>query len=36
MAVETFSWCPKVTSQVDTSFRTRKAQFGDSYTQVAG
>lgn len=36
MAVETFSWCPKVTSQVDTSFRTRKAQFGDGYTQVAG
>lgn len=36
MAVETFSWCPKVASQVDTSFRTRKAQFGDGYTQVAG
>jgi phage-related protein len=36
MAVETFSWCPKVASQVDTSFRTRKAQFGDGYAQVAG
>lgn len=36
MAVETFSWCPKVASQVDTNFRTRKAQFGDGYAQVAG
>ncbi|MBD5722743.1 phage tail protein, partial [Citrobacter freundii] len=29
MAVETFRWCPKIASQVDTNFRTRKAQFGD-------
>lgn len=36
MAVETFSWCPKVAAQADTSFRTRKAQFGDNYAQVAG
>ncbi|HHA1715902.1 phage tail protein [Enterobacter kobei] len=36
MTVETFTWCPKVASQVDTSFRTRKVQFGDGYAQVAG
>lgn len=36
MATETFSWSPRVGAQSDNSFRTRKAQFGDGYTQVAG
>lgn len=36
MATETFEWCPRITSQVDITLRTRKAQFGDAYAQVAG
>ena len=36
MAVETFTWCPRVGAQSDASFRTRKAQFGDGYAQVSG
>lgn len=36
MAIETFTWCPRVNAQQEVSFRTRKAQFGDGYTQVAG
>ncbi|MBD5704861.1 phage tail protein, partial [Citrobacter freundii] len=34
MAVDKFIWCPKIASQVDTNFRTLKAQFGDGYAQV--
>jgi len=36
MAIEIFTWCPRVNAQQEVSFRTRKAQFGDGYTQVAG
>ncbi|MCW2253928.1 phage-related protein [Providencia alcalifaciens] len=34
--IETFAWCPRVNAQSDTVFRTKKTQFGDGYTQVAG
>ena len=36
MAIQTFTWCPRLNAEADTTFRTRKAQFGDGYTQVAG
>ncbi len=36
MAIETFTWCPRVNAEADTNFRTRKVQFGDGYAQVAG
>lgn len=36
MAIETFTWCPRVNASADIKFRTRKAQFGDGYSQVAG
>ncbi len=25
MAIETFSWCPRINAEADTTFRTRKA-----------
>ncbi|WP_272681817.1 phage tail protein [Providencia sp. PROV129] len=34
--IETFTWCPRINAQIDTTFRTKKAQFGDGYTQTAG
>lgn len=36
MAIETFTWCPRLNASSDTKFRTRKVQFGDGYTQVSG
>ncbi|QZI72926.1 phage tail protein [Pseudomonas protegens] len=36
MAIETFTWCPKVDPVGTVSFRTRSAKFGDGYEQVAG
>lgn len=36
MAIEVFSWCPRVNAEADTTFRTRKAKFGDGYEQVSG
>ncbi|QZI72889.1 phage tail protein [Pseudomonas protegens] len=35
MAIETFTWCPKVDPVGTVSFRTRSAKFGDGYEQVA-
>ena len=34
--VDTFTWCPRINAQSDTTFRVKKAQFGDGYTQTAG
>lgn len=36
MALETFSWCPRINPQQEVNFRTRKAKFGDGYEQVSG
>lgn len=36
MAIQTFTWCARVNASADVSFRVRKAQFGDGYTQVSG
>lgn len=36
MALETFTWSPRVSPSQTVSMRTRKAQFGDGYTQVSG
>jgi phage-related protein len=36
MAIETFTWCPRINAEADTNFRVRKAQFGDGYEQVSG
>ena len=36
MATETFDFCVKVGSSGTTTFRTRKAQFGDGYEQRVG
>lgn len=36
MAIQTFNWCARINASADVTFRTRKAQFGDGYTQVAG
>lgn len=36
MALQTFSWCPRLNATSDTKFRTRTVQFGDGYTQVSG
>lgn len=38
MAILTFDakWCPRINASADVKFRTRKAEFGDGYTQVAG
>ena len=35
MALEKFTWCPRVNASAETSFRVRKAQFGDGYAQTA-
>lgn len=34
MAIEIFTWSPRVNPQQTVNFRVRKAQFGDGYTQV--
>lgn len=36
MAIETFTWCPRVNAQADVKHRVRKAEFGDGYTQRSG
>lgn len=36
MALETFTWSPRVNPTQTVNMRTRKAQFGDGYTQVSG
>lgn len=36
MAIDTFTWCPRINAEAETTLRVRKAQFGDGYTQVAG
>ena len=36
MAIEIFTWSPRVNPTQTVNFRTRKAQFGDGYTQVSG
>ncbi|HIH9438977.1 TPA: tail fiber domain-containing protein [Klebsiella variicola subsp. variicola] len=36
MAIEIFTWSPRVNPQQTVNFRVRKAQFGDGYAQVAG
>ncbi|ORM66128.1 phage tail protein [Pantoea rwandensis] len=36
MAIEVFTWCPRINAEADIKFNTRKVQFGDGYTQVAG
>ena len=36
MAIETFTWYPRVNAEADVKHRVRKASFGDGYTQVAG
>ena len=36
MAVETFTWCPKVSSTSSPEYRTRSSKFGDGYEQVVG
>lgn len=36
MAIEAFTWCPRLDAAADVNFRVRKAQFGDGYTQVSG
>lgn len=35
MAIETFSWVPKIESTGAVKFRVLKAQFGDGYAQTA-
>ena len=36
MAIETFTWCARINAAGEAQFSTRKIQFGDGYTQVAG
>ncbi|MDW3780578.1 phage tail protein [Kluyvera cryocrescens] len=36
MAIEEFTWCPRINAEADTNFRVRKAKFGDGYEQVSG
>ena len=36
MAIEIFTWSPRVNPTQTVNFRTRKAQFGDGYVQVSG
>ncbi|MDN7144098.1 phage tail protein [Pseudomonas sp. JQ170] len=35
MAIATFNWVPDDEASSDSTFRTRKSQFGDGYAQVA-
>lgn len=36
MAIEIFTWSPRVSPTQTVKFRTRKAEFGGGYTQVSG
>lgn len=36
MAIEIFTWCPRLNAQQEVKFRTRTVQFGDGYKQVTG
>lgn len=36
MTIEIFTWSPRVSPTQTVKFRTRKAEFGDGYTQVSG
>ncbi|EJL90213.1 phage tail protein [Pantoea sp. GM01] len=36
MAIEVFTWCPRINAEAEAKFRNRTVQFGDGYTQVAG
>ncbi|WP_289472363.1 phage tail protein, partial [Klebsiella pneumoniae] len=36
MAIEIFTWSPRVNPQQTVNFRVRKAQIGDGYAQVSG
>lgn len=36
MAIEEFNWCPRINAEAETTFRVRKAKFGDGYEQVSG
>lgn len=36
MAIETFSWCPRINAEQEVNFRRRTAKFGDGYEQVSG
>ncbi|WP_215846398.1 phage tail protein [Candidatus Pantoea bituminis] len=36
MAIEIFTWCPRINAAGETKFSTRKVQFGDGYAQVSG
>ncbi|MFZ4170475.1 phage tail protein, partial [Enterobacter ludwigii] len=36
MAIETFTWSPRVSPTQTVSFRTRSAKFGDGYEQISG
>lgn len=35
MAIQTFTWCPRVDPTGTVSFRTKSAKFGDGYEQIA-
>lgn len=35
MAIETFTWSPRLNANADTTFRVRTAQYGDGYSQVS-
>lgn len=34
--IETFTWCPRVNTTEDITYKTRRAKFGDGYEQVSG
>lgn len=36
MAVETFTWCPKLEATSAPEYRTRSSKFGSGYEQVVG
>ncbi|VVP33336.1 phage tail protein [Pseudomonas fluorescens] len=36
MAVETFTWCPRVEPTSSPEYRVRASKFGDGYEQVVG
>ncbi|KGF63621.1 phage tail protein [Pseudomonas lutea] len=36
MAVETFTWCPKLETTSTPEYRTRSSKFGNGYEQVVG
>lgn len=36
MAIETFTWCPRINAEGTVTHRNRQAQMGDGYKQTAG